>query len=83
MPVSCDAWFGRRAGILARRKELQTRTIVARRERYREMTGTVENAGARTPEVGPISRPPCATILTLDRRIHGPGLWYYLVKARA
>jgi hypothetical protein len=44
-------------GVPARRKELQIRTLVARRERYREMMGTVDNAGARTPEVG-LNSPP-------------------------
>jgi len=46
-----DVYFGRREGILARRRELQVRTFVARRERYREMTGRAENAGAGTPRV--------------------------------
>jgi hypothetical protein len=44
-------YSGRPEGILARRKELQVQPLVARRERCRGMTGTVENAGARTPEV--------------------------------
>jgi len=46
-----DVYFGRREGILAKRKELQIRTLVARRERYREMMGRAENAGAGTPKV--------------------------------
>jgi putative transposase len=32
-----DVWFGRREGILARRKALQIRTLVARREHYRQL----------------------------------------------
>jgi putative transposase len=34
-----DVWFGRREEILARRKALQIRTLVARRERYRRLRG--------------------------------------------
>jgi len=52
--------FGHKEAILARRKELQVRTLVARRERYREMMGTVENAGARAPKIGLNSPPICA-----------------------
>jgi hypothetical protein len=52
-----DVYSARREGIPARRKELQIRTLVAGRERYREMTGTVENTGARIPEVG-LNSPP-------------------------
>jgi hypothetical protein len=37
-----DVWFGRREGIPARRRELQIWTLVARRERYREMMGRAE-----------------------------------------
>jgi hypothetical protein len=51
MPVSCDAWLGHPEGILARRKELQIRTLVARRERYRAMAEQGKNAGAETAEV--------------------------------
>jgi putative transposase len=46
-----DVYFGRREGILARRKELQIRTLVARREHYRRTVGRQENAGAGTPEL--------------------------------
>ena len=46
-----DVWFGRREGILARRKELQVRTLVARRDHYRKAVGTDGNAGAGTPRV--------------------------------
>jgi len=42
---------GRKDAILARRKELQIRTLVARRMYYRRTVGTTENAGAGTPEV--------------------------------
>jgi len=31
-----DVWFGRREGILGRRRRLQIRTLVARREHYRQ-----------------------------------------------
>jgi hypothetical protein len=47
--IAVDICCGRRQGILPRRTELQARTIVASRERYREMSGRVENAGAGTP----------------------------------
>jgi len=46
-----DVYFGRREGILARRRELQIRTLVARRDHYRKAAGTEGNAGAGTPEV--------------------------------
>lgn len=52
-----DVWFGRREGILARRRELQIRTLVARREHYRRTVGKQGNAGTGTPEVLPNSPP--------------------------
>jgi putative transposase len=52
-----DVYFGRREAILARRKALQVRTFVARRERYRRMGETNENEGAGTPGVY-LSSPP-------------------------
>jgi putative transposase len=52
-----DVYFGRREAILARRKTLQVRTFVARRERYRRMGDSNENEGAGTPEVYPNSPP--------------------------
>lgn len=52
-----DVYYGRREAILARRKALQVRTFVARRERYRRMGEINENVGAGTPEVYPNSPP--------------------------
>jgi len=52
-----DVYFGRREAILARRKALQVRTLVARRERYRRTGESSENAGAGTPGVYPNSPP--------------------------
>jgi len=52
-----DVYFGRRDAILARRKALQVRTLVARREHYRCMGETAKNAGAGSPEVYLISPP--------------------------
>jgi transposase InsO family protein len=52
-----DVYFGRREAILARRKALQVRTLVARRERYRCTGETAKNAGAGSPDVCLISPP--------------------------
>jgi len=46
-----DVWFGRRETILARRKALQIRTVIARRERYRRMRGLCTDTRAGRPEV--------------------------------
>jgi putative transposase len=46
-----DVWFGRREEILARRKALQIRTFVARREHYRKVVGPCKDTGTETPEV--------------------------------
>jgi hypothetical protein len=46
-----DVWFGRREEILARRKALQIRALIARRERYRRLRGGCEDTGTGTPEV--------------------------------
>jgi putative transposase len=46
-----DVWFGRREQILARRKALQIRTLVARREHYRRMVKTQRTEESGTPGV--------------------------------
>jgi putative transposase len=46
-----DVWFGRREQILARRKALQIRTLVARRQRYRQLRGACKDTRAGMPEV--------------------------------
>jgi transposase InsO family protein len=46
-----DVWYSRRDQILARRKALQIRTFVARREHYRKVVGPCKDTRAGTPEV--------------------------------
>jgi putative transposase len=46
-----DVYHGRREGILARRKELQVRTRVARRMHYHRQRGSSQHAGAGTPKL--------------------------------
>ena len=46
-----DVYYGRREAILARRKALQIRTFVARRENSRKLARTEQDARAGTPEV--------------------------------
>ena len=46
-----DVWFGRREQILARRKTLQIRTLVARREHYRRMVKNQVAEESGTPKV--------------------------------
>jgi transposase InsO family protein len=45
-----DVYFGRREAILARRRELQIRTLVARRMHYRKLVLEEGNTAAGTPE---------------------------------
>jgi len=52
-----DWGLRRKEAVLARRRALQVRTFVARREHCRQMAGTVRNAGARAPEVRVNSSP--------------------------
>jgi hypothetical protein len=59
-------WFGRKEAILARRKALQVRTFVARREHYRRTAGKQENAGAGTPKVY-LSPPPICLMIAEAR----------------
>jgi hypothetical protein len=47
----------RREAILTRRKAVQIRTFVARRQRYRQMRGNSQNARAGTPGLYPNSPP--------------------------
>jgi hypothetical protein len=47
----CPDSIGRRETLLGRLTVTQVRSLVARRERWREMMGTVRNAGAGTAEV--------------------------------
>ena len=44
-----DVYFGRREGILRRRKELQIRALIARREHYRRMRQLHQKSAAETP----------------------------------
>jgi putative transposase len=46
-----DVYCGRRDAVLARRKRLKIRTLVARRQHYRRMVTEGENPGAGTPKV--------------------------------
>ena len=46
-----DVYFGRREAIPSRRKTLQIRTLVARREHYRRGKGLGKDTGSGTPEV--------------------------------
>jgi transposase InsO family protein len=46
-----DVYFGRREGILARRKALQIRTLVARRENYRKLARREQESRAGTPDL--------------------------------
>jgi hypothetical protein len=46
-----DVYLGRREAILARRKALRIRPLVARRENYRKLARTDQDARAGTPEV--------------------------------
>jgi hypothetical protein len=45
-----DVWYGRRDQLLARRKALQMRTFVARREHYRKVVGPCKDTRAGTAE---------------------------------
>jgi putative transposase len=46
-----DVWFGRREQVLARRKALQIRTLVARREHYRQTVKSQRTEESGTPGV--------------------------------
>ena len=52
-----DVYFGRKEAILARRRKLQIRTLVARRMHYRKLVLGEGNPGAGAPEVH-LSSPP-------------------------
>jgi len=46
-----DVYYGRREAILTQRKQLQIRTMVARRQHYRQTQAMAGNTGAGTVEV--------------------------------
>ncbi len=46
-----DVWFGRREAILRRRKQLQIRAVIARRDHYRRTVKNAETTGTGTPQV--------------------------------
>jgi len=48
-----DVYPGRREAILARRKALQIRVLVARREHYRTLARTEQDARAGIPDLRP------------------------------
>jgi len=56
-----DVYYGRREAILAQRKQLRIRTMVARRQHYRQTQATAGNAGAGTTKVSLNSDGICAT----------------------
>jgi len=56
-----DVYYGRREAILARRKQLRIRTMVARRQHYRQTQATAANAGAGTTKASLSSDGICAT----------------------
>jgi len=56
-----DVYYGRRDAILAQRKQLRIRTMVARRQHHQQTQATVENVGAGTTKVSPSSDGICAT----------------------
>ena len=56
-----DLYYGRREAILAQRKQLRIRTVVARRHYYRQAQATTANAGAGTTTVSLSSAAICAT----------------------
>jgi transposase InsO family protein len=56
-----DVYYGRRDAILAQRKQLRIRTMVARRQHYRQTQARVENVGAGTTNLSLNSDENCAT----------------------
>jgi len=56
-----DVYFGRREGILARRRELRIRTLAARRMYHRQRQQGSENLESGTTQLSPISCPKCLT----------------------
>lgn len=56
-----DVYYGRREAVLARRKQLRIRTMVARRQHYRQTQAMAGNAGAGTTGVSLNSHAICAT----------------------
>jgi putative transposase len=56
-----DVYYGRREAILAQRKRLRIRTMVARRQHYRQTQAKVQKTGAGTTKVSLTSDSICAT----------------------
>ena len=63
-----DVHFGRRRAILARRKALHIRTLAARREDYRKLARTEQDAGAGIPNLY-LNSPPDLSQLRLGPTI--------------
>jgi len=69
-----DVYFGRREAILARRKALQVGTLVARRENYRKLARTEQDAGGGTPEPQ-LDSPPIFSSIAEARHTGRPRLF--------
>jgi hypothetical protein len=52
-----DVYYGRREAILARRKHLQVRTLIARRLQFRRVNAKEDYSGTETPRLYPDQGP--------------------------